>query len=149
MKTTWPKAEKENRKWWIIDAKGAVLGRLATRVVDKLTGKYKVDYEKSVDMGDCVVVINAAKIKVTGGKKDKKIYYWHTPYPGGIRSKTLGEALKRKPEWVIENAVRLMLPDNRMRTVQMARLHVVAGEEHKYGAQKPEVIEVIDKVKSK
>lgn len=149
MKTTWPKPSKENRKWWIIDAKGKVLGRLSTKVATLLVGKDKVDYDKSVDMGDCVVVINASKVKVTGGKKDKKIYHWHTPYPGGIRSRTLGETLKRKPEWVIENSVRLMLPANKMRSLQMARLHVVAGEDHKYSAQKPELIEEIDKVKSK
>lgn len=149
LKTTWPKSNRGRLKWWIIDADGVILGRLATKVVELLTGKHKPDYEKSVDMGDCVIIINAEKFKVTGGKKDKKIYYHHTPYPGGIRSITLRDMLKTTPERVIELAVRRMLPDNRMRDVQMARLHVIAGEEHKYGPQKPEAIDMLAKDKSK
>jgi len=147
--TTWPKPNKEHRKWWLIDADGIILGRLATKVVDLLTGKYKPDFEKSVDMGDCVVVINADKFKVTGGKKDKKIYYHHTPFPGGIRSITLGEMLEKTPTRALEHAVELMLPKNKMRTLQMARLHLTVGTTHKYGPQKPEVIDLLVKEKSK
>lgn len=141
-KTSWPKKEDIKREWWIVDAEGEILGRLASEVAKKLMGKDKVGYEKSVDLGDHVIVLNAKKIKVTGGKKRKKVYHWHTPYPGGIKSMELGEMLKRKPARVIELAVKRMLPSNKHKSRRMARLHVYAEDQHKHAAQKPKKLEI-------
>lgn len=138
--TSWPKKEEIKRKWWLIDASAAPLGRAASKIVKLLMGKGKENYEASVDMGDYVVVINAAKVKVTGKKKDQKVYYWHTPYPGGLKKMKLSEMIKRRPENVIRLAVKRMLPKNKLRDIRMSRLKIFAGAEHKHSAQKPELI---------
>lgn len=136
-KTSWPKKEEIERKWWIIDADDLVLGRMATKAADLLMGKKKVGFERSIDAGDHVIVINAKQIRVTGGKKDKKMYYTHSDYPGSLKAHTLKEMLKRKPTRVIELAVKRMLPKNKLGRKMIARLHVYEDENHTHEAQKP------------
>lgn len=131
-KTYQPKANEITRSWHFLDAKGQILGRLATQIAVFLVGKHKVSYVPHLDCGDFVVVTNAKEIKVTGKKESDKIYYRHSGYPGGLRSRTLGEMRKAFPARVIELAVYNMLPKNRLRDERMRRLKVFAGEEHKY-----------------
>lgn len=141
-KTSWPKKEEIERKWWLIDADDLILGRLSTKAARLLMGKDKPNFERSVDMGDNVIVLNAKRVRVTGGKKDKKIYYTHTIYPGSLKSMTLGDMLKKKPSKVIELAVRRMLPKNKLGSRMMTRLFVYAEDEHKHKAQKPKEVEL-------
>lgn len=144
MKTYSAKPSDVTRKWYVIDASEDSLGRVATKIAQLLTGKGKPSFTHHIDVGDFVVVINAEKIKATGKKITDKIYYRHTGYPGGIKSQTLGEKLEKKPESVIEHAVRGMLPVNKLRDGRLARLKVYAGETHNHEAQKPEKISVKD-----
>lgn len=137
MKTYSAKPSDITRKWYVIDASELPLGRVATRVAQLLTGKGKPSFTHHIDVGDYVIVVNAAKTKTTGQKTDKKIYYRHSGYPGGIKSQTLGEKLAKKPESVIEHAVRGMLPANKLRDGRLSRLKVYAGEDHNHEAQKP------------
>src|ERR671916_274283 len=130
------------RDWYVVDAEGQTLGRLATRIADTLRGKRKPEYTPHVDTGDFVVVVNAEKIAVTGDKRESKRYYRHSGYPGGIRSRTLGEMLDRRPEEVIRRAVKGMLPRNRLARQQLRKLKVYAGAEHPHAAQKPEQLEI-------
>ena len=131
-----------DKKWIIIDAEGVVLGRLASIVAMRLRGKHKATFTPSMDMGDNVIVINADKIQLTGKKRDKE-NYWHTGYPGGIKSRTTGQILEGKfPERVVTQAVKRMLPGNRLSRQQMTNLRVYAGTEHGHEAQKPEVLDV-------
>ena len=141
-KTSWPKQNEDERKWGIIDAEGEILGRLSTVAARLLMGKDKVGFERSVDMGDHVIVINAKKVRTTGGKEDKKIYYTHTAYPGSLKEMTLGEMLRRRPTKVIRLAVKRMLPKNRLGSRMIARLHVYAEGEHKHEAQKAKKVEI-------
>ena len=139
-KTFMPTAETVERKWYVIDATGLVLGRLASQVASILKGKNKPTYTPHVDTGDNVIVINAEKIKVTGKKMDQKVYYHHSDYVGGLKEATLREKLAKKPEQVIELAVKGMLPKGPLGRQMFTKLHVYAGPEHKHEAQKPEVL---------
>jgi large subunit ribosomal protein L13 len=130
------------RRWLLVDASDKTLGRLATQVADALRGKRKPEYTPHIDVGDFVVVVNAEKVRVTGNKREEKIYYRHSGYPGGLRSRTLGEMLERRPEEVVRLAVRGMLPKNRLGRAQLRKLKVYAGPEHPHEAQKPEPMEV-------
>jgi len=137
MKTWTAKAEDVDRAWYVVDAEGQTLGRLATRIADTLRGKGKPTYTPHVDSGDFVVVVNAEKIVVTGNKLDQKRYYRHSGYPGGLRSRTLREQLDRRPTEVIRTAVKGMLPRNRLARRQITKLKVYAGPEHPHAAQNP------------
>ncbi len=138
MKTWNAKAESLERRWYVVDAEGETLGRLATRIADTLRGKRKPEYTPHVDSGDFVVVVNAAKVAVTGTKLDEKRYYRHSGYPGGLRSRTLREELDRRPTEVVRRAVRGMLPRNRLARRQITKLKVYPGPEHPHQAQNPQ-----------
>jgi large subunit ribosomal protein L13 len=131
-----------DKKWIVIDAEGVVLGRLAAIVANRLRGKHKPTFTPSMDMGDNVIVINAEKVQITG-KKRAKPNYWHTGYPGGIKSRTTGEILEgAHPERVVMQAVKRMLPGGRLSRQQMTNLRVYAGADHPHTAQQPEVLDV-------
>jgi large subunit ribosomal protein L13 len=144
MKTYVATAESRQRDWYVVDAEGKTLGRLATQIADVLRGKRKPEYTPHVDTGDFVIVVNAAKVAVTGNKRADKIYYRHTGYPGGIRSRTLAEMLQRHPEEVIRKAVKGMLPRNRLARRQLTKLKIYAGPEHPHQAQQPKPMEVTE-----
>ena len=129
-----------DRKWYVVDAAGMTLGRLASEVASILRGKNKPIFTPHMDTGDYVIVINAEKIAVTGRKLDQKIYYRHSDYVGGMKQETLKEKLKKKPESVIEHAVKGMLPKGPLGRQMYRKLHVYAGSEHEQTAQKPEVL---------
>ena len=141
-KTYVAKPSTIERKWYVVDARDQRLGRLATRIADTLRGKNKPEYTPNIDTGDFVVVVNADRIAVTGRKLEKKIYYRHTGYPGGLRQRTLTEMLDRKPEEVIRLAVKGMMPKNRLGRAQLKKLKVFAGPEHGHAAQKPEELKI-------
>ena len=128
------------RKWYVVDAEGMVLGRLASQVAAILRGKNKPIFTPHIDTGDYVLITNAEKIKVTGKKLDQKIYYRHSDYVGGMKETTLREMLNKKPEKVVELAVKGMLPKGPLGRQMITKLHVYAGPEHKHEAQKPEVL---------
>ena len=132
--------DKIERKWYVVDAEGCTLGRLASEVASVLRGKNKPVFTPHVDTGDYVIVINAEKIKVTGKKLDQKIYYSHSDYVGGMKETTLREMMNKKPEKVIELAVKGMLPKGPLGRQMIKKLHVYAGAEHGQEAQKPEVL---------
>jgi len=136
--------ETRQRGWYVVDAEGKTLGRLATQIADALRGKRKPEYTPHVDTGDFVVVVNAEKVRVTGDKRAAKRYYRHSGYPGGMRSRTLGEMLERRPEEVIRLAVRGMLPRNRLGRKQLTKLKVYAGPDHPHAAQQPQELEIED-----
>nr|WP_296154575.1 50S ribosomal protein L13 [uncultured Peptoniphilus sp.] len=142
MKTTMAKANEVDRKWYVVDAEGKVLGRLATEVANILRGKNKPIYTPHVDTGDYVIVINAEKVKLTGSKWDDKIHAYHTGYPGGRREVAYKEIREKHPERVIEYAVKGMLPKNRLGRSMFTKLKVYAGSEHPHAAQQPENYEV-------
>jgi len=136
---TWTAKPGEiERHWYLVDAEGETLGRLATRIADTLRGKNKPTYTPHVDSGDFVIVVNAEKITVTGKKLEQKIYYRHSGYPGGLRQRTLGEQLERRPTEVIRRAVKGMLPRNRLARTQIGKLKVYAGPNHPHEAQQPD-----------
>lgn len=141
MKTYTAKPGEVQREWYVVDAEGKTLGRLATRIADTLRGKGKPQYTPHVDTGDFVIVVNAEKIRVTGQKLDKKIIYRHSGYPGGLRKRTLREQLERHPTEVIRKAVKGMLPRNRLAAAQLRKLKVYAGPEHPHDAQAPKALE--------
>lgn len=128
------------RKWYVVDAEGQTLGRLAAEVAKVLRGKNKPEFTPHIDTGDNVIVINAEKIKVTGKKLDQKVYYHHSDYVGGMKETTLREMMAKKPEQVIELAVKGMLPKGPLGRTMIKKLHVYAGAEHAHQAQKPEVL---------
>jgi large subunit ribosomal protein L13 len=130
------------RSWLLVDAADKTLGRLATQIADILRGKRKPQYTPHIDVGDFVIVVNAEKIAVTGNKLSDKRYYRHSGYPGGLKTRTLGDQLARRPEEVIRRAVRGMLPRNRLGRKQLTKLKVYAGPEHPHAAQKPEPLEI-------
>ena len=132
--------DKVERKWYVVDADGQTLGRLASEVAKVLRGKNKPIYTPHIDTGDYVIVVNADKIKVTGKKLDQKIYYRHSDYVGGMKETTLREMMDKKPERVIELAVKGMLPKGPLGGAMIKKLHVYAGPEHNHAAQKPEVL---------
>ncbi len=142
MKTFMQKKEEVQRNWYLVDATGKTLGRLATEIAKLLMGKHKPTYTPHVDGGDFVVVVNAEKVHVTGKKLDRKIYYKHTLYPGGLKETPLRKMLQEKPEEVIRLAVKGMLPKNKHRDRRMKRLKVYAGPEHPHKAQNPKPIEL-------
>lgn len=141
-KTYSAKPSDVNRQWYVIDAAEAPLGRVATKIATLLTGKEKPQFTQHIDCGDYVVVINADKLVVTGGKETKKIYYRHTGYPGGLKEITLGDQVTKDSSKVITHAVRGMLPVNKLRDGRLARLKVYGGSEHNHEAQKPVAISV-------
>jgi large subunit ribosomal protein L13 len=136
-KTYAPKQDEIDEQWWLVDAEGQTLGRLATRLATILRGKHRPTFSTHVDVGDHVVVVNAEKIEVTGNKMADKMYYRHSGYPGGLTERTLAEMLEKHPERVIRSAVRGMLPRNRMRQRLMRKLRVYAGPDHPHEAQGP------------
>lgn len=140
MKTFMASPATIDRKWYVVDAADKTLGRLASEVAKVLRGKNKVIFTPHMDTGDYVIVINAEKVKVTGKKLDQKIYYHHSDYVGGMKETTLREKLAKKPEQVIELAVKGMLPKGPLGRQMFTKLHVYAGPEHKHTAQKPEVL---------
>jgi large subunit ribosomal protein L13 len=142
MKTYQATSQDRERVWHVVDAEGKTLGRLATQIADVLRGKRKPTYTPHVDVGDFVIVVNAEKVAVTGDKREKKLYWRHSGYPGGIRSRTLGDLLEKRPEEVIRRAVKGMLPRNRLARQQLGKLKVYAGPEHPHQAQKPEQLEI-------
>src|ERR671915_502000 len=137
MKTYSAKPGEITRRWYLVDAEGQTLGRLATQIADTLRGKNKPQYTPHVDTGDFVVVVNAEKIHVTGKKLDDKIYYRHSGYPGGLRSRTLRAQLERRPTEVLRKAVKGMLPRNRLSRQQITKLKIYAGPTHPHEAQAP------------
>ena len=142
MKTYMANPAKVEKKWYVVDAEGQTLGRLASEVAKVLRGKNKPIFTPHMDCGDYVIVVNAEKIKVTGKKMDQKIYYNHSDYVGGMRETTLREMMAKKPEKVIELAVKGMLPKGPLGRSMITKLHVYAGPDHEQAAQKPEVLEI-------
>ncbi len=142
MKTYSAKPGEIARDWYLVDADGQTLGRLATRIADMLRGKGKAAYTPHVDTGDFIVVVNAEKIHVTGNKLDQKRYYRHSGYPGGLRSRTLREQLDRRPTEVLRTAVKGMLPKNRLARQQINKLKIYTGPEHPHEAQAPKPLKL-------
>lgn len=144
MKTYSVKQADITRKWFVVDADGVVLGRLATELAKILRGKKKPIYSTHLDVGDNVIVINADKVVLTGDKGQKKVYRHHSGYPGGLKEITYDVLLKNKPEMVVEKAVRGMLPKNRLGRSMLSKLHVYAGPDHPHGTQNPEELSIQD-----
>ena len=140
MNTYMANPDKIERKWYVVDAEGQTLGRLSSEIAKVLRGKNKPVFTPHIDTGDYVIVVNAEKIKVTGKKMDQKIYYNHSDYVGGMKETTLKEMMDKKPERVIELAVKGMLPKGPLGRSMIKKLHVYAGPEHNHAAQKPEVL---------
>jgi large subunit ribosomal protein L13 len=146
MQKTWTAKPGEiERHWYVVDAEGKTLGRLATRIADTLRGKGKPQFTPHVDTGDFVVVVNAEKIAVTGDKRTDKMYYRHSGYPGGLKSRTLNDMLERRPEEVIRLAVKGMMPRNRLGRKQLTKLKVYAGPDHPHTAQQPQPMALIER----
>ncbi|HEY9201365.1 MAG TPA: 50S ribosomal protein L13 [Gammaproteobacteria bacterium] len=142
MKTFSAKPETVKRDWYVVDAAGKTLGRLATEVARRLRGKHKPEYTPHVDTGDYIVIINAEKVAVTGNKATDKMYHSHTGFPGGIKSISFDKLIQKKPEMVIEKAVKGMLPKNPLGRAMYRKLKVYAGSEHKHTAQQPQVLDI-------
>jgi large subunit ribosomal protein L13 len=142
VKTYAVKASEIERQWWVVDASDQTLGRLATRIATQLEGKHKPIYSPHIDTGDHVVVVNAGRVRVTGNKLIQKRYYRHSGYPGGLKEESLQALLARKPELVIERAVKGMLPQNRLGRAMMKKLKVYSGTEHPHQAQQPQAAEL-------
>ncbi len=142
IKTYVTKPAEIERRWWVVDAKGQTLGRLASKITPILKGKHKPNYAPNVDMGDFVIVINAAHIHVTGKKLDDKFYYRHSGYPGGLRRDSLRQMLAKHPDRVIQLAVRGMLPKNALGRKMLKKLKVYAGDSHPHQAQQPMTLEL-------
>jgi len=143
MKTYTAKPADIDKKWFLIDAEGIVLGRLASIIAMRLRGKHKASFTPHMDMGDNIIVINADKIQLTGKKRSDKIYYWHTGHPGGIKQRSAGQILEGKfPERVVTAAVKRMLPGGTLSRQQMTNLRVYAGGDHPHEAQNPTVLDV-------
>lgn len=142
MKSFIQKREDIKRNWYVIDAEGVVLGRLASFAANRLRGKNKPTYTPNIDCGDYIIIINADKVKLTGDKINNKLYYNHSGYPGGMRIRTAGEMLEKHPEEMVERAIKGMLPHNRLGRKQYKKLFVYKGLEHPHEAQKPIKLEV-------
>ena len=138
MKTYSPKASEITRRWWLVDAEGQVLGRLASAVAKRLRGKDKPTYAPHMDTGDFVIVVNADKVQVTGRKLEQKTYYKHSGYPGGFKTSSLAQEMAKHPDRVVERAVRGMLPKNALGEQMFKKLKVYAGPSHPHVAQQPE-----------
>lgn len=142
MRTFTEKKETIEREWFVVDAEGQTLGRLASRIAPILRGKHKPTYTPHLDCGDFVVVINAEKVRVTGRKLDQKLYHRHSGYPGGLKSITLRNQLDKYPERVLQSAIRGMLPKNKLGRKMFKKLKVYAGDEHPHQAQQPKSLEL-------
>lgn len=142
MKTISAKREEVKRDWYIVDAEGKTLGRMASRVASILRGKHKPIFTPHVDTGDFVIVVNAGKVRVTGKKEEDKMYYYHTGYPEGLKSKTLGKFLKEKPEKLVRQSIWGMLPKNKLGRAMLKKLKVYSGPEHPHAAQMPRSLEI-------
>ncbi len=142
MKTPLPQVDKIERNWYVVDAQNKVLGRLATQIAMRLRGKHIPIFTPHLDTGDFVIVVNAEKVRLTGKKLEKKMYYKHTGYIGGLKSFTAKEMLKRKPEEVIRLAVKRMLPKNRLGRKQLKKLKIYSGPNHPHAAQKPQPLNI-------
>jgi large subunit ribosomal protein L13 len=142
VRTYTAKASDIEREWWVVDATGHTLGRLATQIATILRGKHKATFTPHMDCGDHVIVVNADKVRVTGNKLDQKVYYRHSGYPGGLKSITLREQLEKHPSRVIQSAVRGMLPHNRLGRQMLKKLRVYASDTHPHEAQQPKALEL-------
>ena len=142
MKTFMQKKETVERKWYVIDAEGKTLGRVATKAAHILRGKHKVTFTPHIDCGDYVIIINASKVNLTGNKLEDKMYYNHSGYPGGLRERNAKLMIEKYPEEMVERAVKGMLPHGRLGRAMGKKLFVYAGNEHNHAAQKPEVMEI-------
>jgi large subunit ribosomal protein L13 len=142
MRTLFAKKGEVEQKWYVVDAKDAILGRLAVKIATQITGKNKTIYTPNTDTGDFVIVINAEKIKLTGRKLDNKVYYRHSGYPGGLKAETARDRMKRCPEKIITDAVWGMIPKGRLGRAMLRKLKVYKGSEHPHEAQKPQVLSV-------
>lgn len=143
MKTYQQKPSEVQREWFLVDARGKVLGRLASRIAAILRGKHKPTFTPHVDGGDFVVVVNVEKVRLTGRKREEKVYYWHSGYPGGVKSATAGQMLERKPEWVLQKAVQRMLPKNPLGRRMLKKLRVYRGPDHPHAAQQPKPLDLL------
>ena len=143
MKTFSAKPAEVQREWWVVDAEGQTLGRLASRISLVLRGKHKPIYTPHIDTGDFVIIVNADKIRVTGDKLDSKIYYRHSGYPGGLKERTLREQLQRAPHLPLEMAIKRMLPRTPLGRAMFHKLKVYAGPEHPHAAQQPKPLELL------
>jgi large subunit ribosomal protein L13 len=142
MKTYSAKPGSVPQDWYVVDAAGKTLGRVATEVAHRLRGKHKPEYTPHVDTGDYIVILNAGKIRVSGNKTEQKMYYHHTGYPGGLKSISFDKLRDKAPERIIETAVRGMLPKNPLGRAMFRKLKVYAGAEHPHGAQQPQVLDI-------
>ncbi|MGB1158875.1 MAG: 50S ribosomal protein L13 [Porticoccaceae bacterium] len=142
MKTFSAKPESIQRDWYVVDAEGKTLGRLATEVASRLRGKHKPEYTPHVDTGDYIVVVNAEKVAVTGNKAEKKIYYSHTEYPGGIKDINFQDLIQKAPQRVIQSAVKGMLPRGPLGREMFRKLKIYAGSEHPHAAQQPQTLDL-------
>ncbi|MAL95933.1 MAG: 50S ribosomal protein L13 [Haliea sp.] len=142
MKTFSAKAESVSRDWYVVDADGKTLGRLASEIAHRLRGKHKPEYTPHVDTGDYIVVINAEKVRVTGAKATDKMYHRHTGYPGGLKSMSFEKLIDKAPERVLQGAVKGMLPRNPLGRAMFKKLKVYAGEQHPHTAQQPQVLNI-------
>lgn len=142
-KTFLPRIGANDKKWWLIDAEGVVLGRLATKVADILRGKNKPTYTPFADTGDFVIIVNADKVKLTGNKEEQKMYYRHSGYLGGLKEITYKRMIANHPDRVITHAVKGMLPKNKLNTHILKKLKVYAGADHNHAAQKPDSLKVL------
>lgn len=147
MKTYSPKPKEIERRWWLVDAEGATLGRLASEVAQLLRGKHKPTWAPHMDVGDHVVVVNASKIRLSGAKREQKVWYRHSQYPGGLRTVPYDRLLRERPDRAVEKAVRGMLPKNRLGRQMIRKLHVYADAEHRHQGQKPERLDLSGSVR--
>jgi len=142
MTTYMAKPDEVDKKWYVVDAEGKTLGRLASRIATVLRGKHKPEYTPHVDTGDFVIVVNSEKVTLTGNKWDQKIHYKHSQYPGGLKTKTYSELREKNPQEIIRHAVDGMVPNNKLGKKMMKKLKIYAGPDHPHQAQKPEELEV-------
>ncbi|CAM5214334.1 50S ribosomal protein L13 [Alishewanella longhuensis] len=142
MKTSTAKPESVTRDWYVVDANGKTLGRIATEIASRLRGKHKPEYTPHVDTGDYIIVINAEKVAVTGNKAQAKMYYSHTGFPGGIKEINFEKLIAKKPEMVLESAIKGMLPKGPLGRAMFRKLKVYAGAEHQHAAQQPQVLDI-------
>jgi large subunit ribosomal protein L13 len=149
VRTYSPKASEITRDWWVVDAEGMVLGRLATEVARVLRGKHKPTFTPHMDMGDHVIIVNADKVVLTAGKADRKILWRHSGFPGGIKSQSYGEALQRNAAEAVRRTVKGMLPKNRLGAQMLTKLKVYEGAEHPHTAQKPQPLEIDPRAKAR
>ncbi len=143
MKTPLPKVNEIQKKWFVVDASGKVLGRLATQLATRLRGKHRPDFTPHLDTGDFIIVVNAEKVKLTGSKLDQKLYHRHSGYLGGLKSVNARTMLEKKPEDVIRLAVKRMMPKNKLARQQMKKLKIYKGSNHPHQAQMPEPLEIV------